>query len=380
LPLALSALTTAVRDAPDDSEAHRLLGIAYWADDQHDKSLEQLNIAVRLNRQDERSRMTLADVLTSAGRSSDAERTLKETIQIIPESGQAYYRLGQLYQGQSLLPPALEALEGAATCGPLVGLDYLYETIGGLYVTQANFDRAVNAYLERIDVNPNNAEAHRKLGEVYFLQGRHDEALAEFTVTLLLDPASADAYAASGQVYLRLDRYDDAVNASRRAVALDPEHQKARFTLATALMRLGETGDGKRELDVFQRMVAESTALMQRRSELNDLKRQAARSMASGDYTGAAALLRTAAAVQPDLAQPHLDLGIALMNAGQYQDAVESFTQARGLEDGADVHRYLADSYKALGRTEESQVESALFAQAIERVKEERLRKIGRPR
>jgi tetratricopeptide (TPR) repeat protein len=380
LPMALSALTTAVRDAPDDAEAHRLLGIAYWADDQHDRSIEQLSIAVRLNRRDERSLMTLADVFTAAGRSPDAERTLKETIRIIPESGQAYYRLGQLYQGQSLLPPALEALEKAATCSPLVGLDYLYETVGGLYLTQANFDRAVNAYLTRIDVNPNNADAHRKLGEIYFLQGRHDEALAEFTATLLLDPASADAFAASGQVYLRLDRYAEAVNASRRAITLDPGHQKARYTLATALMRLGETEEGKRELDVFQRMVAESTALMQRRSELNDIKRQAVRSMANGDDAGAAALLRTAAAGQPDLAQTHLDLGIALMNAGQYQDALESFKRARGLEDRADVHRYLAETYQALGRTEESQIESALYAQAIERVKEERLRTIGRSR
>jgi protein O-GlcNAc transferase len=380
LPSALSALTTAVRDAPDDSEAHRLLGIAYWADDQYDRSIEQLSIAVRLNRQDERSLVTLADVFTAAGRSPDAERTLKETIQIIPESGQAYYRLGQLYQGQSLLPPALDALEKAATCSPLVGLDYLFETVGGLYVTQANFDRAVNAYLKRIDANPNNADAHRKLGEIYFLQGRHDEALAEFTATLLLDPASADGFAASGQVYLRLDRYAEAVNASRRAIELDPAHQKARYTLATALMRLGETEEGKRQLDVFQRMVAESTAQMQRRSELNDIKREAARSMARGEYAGAAALLRTAAAAQPNLAQPHLDLGIALMKAGQYQDAVESFRQARGLEDGADVHRYLADTYQALGRTGESQMETALYEQAIERLKEDRLRKIGRPR
>jgi tetratricopeptide (TPR) repeat protein len=102
--------------------------------------------------------------------------------------------------------------------------------------------------------------------------------------------------------------------------------------------------------------------------------------MARGEYAGAAALLRTAAAAQPNLAQPHLDLGIALMKAGQYQDAVESFRQARGLEDGADVHRYLADTYQALGRTGESQMETALYEQAIERLKEDRLRKIGRPR
>ena len=132
----------------------------------------------------------------------------------IPDSGSAHYRLGQLYQTLSLLPQAVQEFETAATLTPLVGLDRLYETIGGLYVNQADFDRAVDAYAKRVDVNPNNADAHRKLGEIYFLQGRDDEALAEFVAALLIDPRNSDALAAACQVYVRMGRYAEAVDSA----------------------------------------------------------------------------------------------------------------------------------------------------------------------
>ena len=61
-----------------------MLGLIYWADSQDDKSIEQLEIAIRGNPRDERSRLALARVLTSAGRDSDAERALRETIQRPP--------------------------------------------------------------------------------------------------------------------------------------------------------------------------------------------------------------------------------------------------------------------------------------------------------
>ena len=71
----------------DSSEAHRVLGLIYWADSQHDKSIEQLEIAIQRNPRDERSRLALARVLSSAGRDADAERALQETIQRPPRFG-----------------------------------------------------------------------------------------------------------------------------------------------------------------------------------------------------------------------------------------------------------------------------------------------------
>jgi len=374
LPLALSELEAAIVKAPDRSEAHRLLGVAYWADGQDDKSIAQLNAAIRLASHDERSRIALADVLIDTGRFAQAEQSLKETVQAIPDSGLAHYRLGQLHQTLTMLPQAVHEFETAAGLGPLVGMDRLYETIGGLYANQADFDRAADAYATRVDVNPNNADAHRKLGEIYFLQGRDVEALAEFVAALLVDPKSSDALAAACQAYARLGRYAEAVDSARQALALDARHREARYALATSLMRLGRTEEGKKELEIFQQVQAEAMANTQRQSELKIALRDAALSLGSGDYLAAASLLRKALAIDPDAGNVQRDLGIALMKLGEIEAAIQPLTRALQSDDGAELHQLLADAYRALGRTADSQTQAALVVRAAEHKKEERLR------
>jgi tetratricopeptide (TPR) repeat protein len=372
---ALSRLRAAGEQSASDAETQRLIGVAYWANEEYEKSLEAFSAAVRLNPRDERSRIALADVYVAAAQPMNAEGTLKDTIRLMPESGLAHYRLAQLYRSQSLLPAAIDEFEQAMRFSPLVGLDNLFETIGGLYVTQANFDSAVSAYRHRIDVNPNNAEAHRKLGEIYALQGENDAALAEFAVTRWLDPGGADAHAASGQVYLRLNRYADAVSASRDALQLDPQHQKARFTLGTALMRLGETTDGQRELDRFQQEVVDSNVTQQHVSEVNRLRSDAARFLAANNYEAAIADLRKALVYASGDVQAYLSLGNALMKAGQSQEALDTFLKARETSETPDVHRCLAEAYAALGRSEDRDHEAVLFQRLTEQSKEERLKK-----
>jgi tetratricopeptide (TPR) repeat protein len=276
-----------------------------------------------------------------------------------------------------MLPRAVHEFETAVTLDPLVGLDRLYETIGGLYVNQANFDSAVDAYAKRVDVNPNNADAHRKLGEIYFLQGRNDEALAEFGAALLIDPESSDALAGASQVYERLGRYAAVVDLSRRALALDASHNEARYALATSLMRLGNTDEGKNELEIFRRVEADTMANAQRQSELKVILRDAALGLAKDEYIAAAALLRKALTIDPNIASVPRNLGIALMKSGRYDEAVLALDRSLQLEDTAEVHQLLADAYRSLGRLADSESQSALVARAIGRMKEERLRKMG---
>jgi tetratricopeptide (TPR) repeat protein len=377
LPLALRTLEAAVSSTPDRAEARRMLGIAYWADGQYEKSVGQLSAALRLVPDDERSRMALADVLTDAGRTADAERALDDTVRAIPDSGPAHYRLAQLYQSRSLLPQAVQEFETAAALDPLVGLDRLYETIGGLHVSQANFDSAVDAYARRVDVNPNNVDAHRKLGEIYFLQGRDDEALAEFGAALLIDPRNSDALAAACQVDVRLGRFAEASSTARQALALDPTHNAARYALATSLMRLGQTDEGKEQLEIFQRTQAAAMAATQRQTRLKATLREASERLANAEYVAAAALFRKALSDDPDNAGVSRDLGAALMKAGQPGEAIQALETALRSEDSAEVHGLLAEAYRALGRIEESQAQSAFAERALERKKEERLRRMG---
>jgi tetratricopeptide (TPR) repeat protein len=358
----------------DGSDTQRLIGIAYWAGTDYDKSVTALEAAIAQSPVNERARIMLADVLVAADRPVDAEHSLEQTIRLMPDSGLAHYRLGAIYQSQSLVPKAIGELTQATACVPLTGLDNLFERIGALYTTQANFDEAITAYQKRINVNPNNPDAHRKLGEIYALQGQNDEALAEFAVTRWLDPRDADARAGSAQLYLRLGRYEDAFGAASAALGIDSRHQKARFARGTALARLGRPAEGQRDLDEFRIEMDRVNREQQQMLEVNRLRVENKRHLAAEEYDAALVGLRQLLERTPNDGQAQLQLGSVLVRVGRPEEAIAPLLKARDLADAPEIHRVIAAAYEALGRVQDRDRETVLFQQMSEKEIEERLK------
>ncbi|PWT86698.1 MAG: hypothetical protein C5B57_00635 [Blastocatellia bacterium] len=373
LTASLEHLKAAVKSTPNSAEAHRILGMSYWADEQYDNAAGAFRTAIRLQPQDERSRLGLADVLVAAGKPDEAEQAFKDAIRAVPGSGQAHYNLGRLYDSQQRPSEAAQTLQAAAGFSPVVGLDYLYETIARTYASQPDFDRAIDFAVKRTEVNPNNSEAHRALGEMYLRQGRDDEAVTELLAALLMNRNDADSYGGIAQVDLRAGRYPDAVEMARRALAIRSDHGTAQYALATALIRLGRTDEGNRELERFQQLRAQAQAREQREWDLKMLKQEAAVSLTKDDYNAALAALQKAIEYQPDDASAYLDVGLILKKTGRYTDAIESFNKSLALKATTDVYRLLAETYEAAGQIEESRKQKANY----QRLKEERVQRDG---
>ena len=371
--VAIGHLNVATELTPDRAEAHRMLGRVYVADQQFARGIQELKTALRLNPADERTPLALADALVETEQYPEAEQVLKDATTAFPASGRARYALGRLYQRRGLQAEALREFGAAVTFNPLLGLNGIFQAMGAINAARQNFDAAVEAYEHRVDIHPNDAQAHQDLGDTYSRLNRHDEALAEFAVALMLDPKHAEAYAATAQIQLREGHYSDAAETAQHALELDPTHRQARYTLATSLMRLGRTDEGTKELEEFQRLQGEATAARSRELELGGLRREATVSSSSGDHEKAVSLLRKALALAPDEAVSHLNLGLALLNLRQPAEAVERFKSAVALNGPPDLHRHLADAYLALGQVEESRRELAVY----EQLKQESLRRAG---
>jgi tetratricopeptide (TPR) repeat protein len=368
-------LAPVIEASPRDALAHRTLGVADWSDEQFDRADAELGTAIMLEPADERSRLALADLLVDAGRTSEAEAMLNATVQTFPESGQAHYRLGQLHQSRSQVQEAIREYEAASKLTPVTGLDSLFDTLGALYANQANFEGAVAAYSKRIEVNPNNAEGHRKLGEIYYLQGEDDLALAEFLATLLLEPASAEASAGAAQVYARMGRAEEAAAAARLALAGNDRLKEAHYALAMSLVRLGQTEGAKREMEIYQRLQGEAMASNRRLSELKVILLDASQRAGANDYAGAAARYRDALALEPDNVDVLRDLSLALQKSDKSREAIPLLEQAARLEDRAEVHELLASVYAAAGRPDDSRIQTTLAAEAVARRKLARLQR-----
>jgi tetratricopeptide (TPR) repeat protein len=374
LEAALQQLVAARDEWPDQSEVHRLLGVMYRIDEQRGKSIDHLRKAMMLAPGDDRARVTLIDVLMDERRLSEAERELNDAS---TTSGQIAYRRSQLYQRQSLLPQAIAALQESERFGPVIGADYFYQSWAGLLVNQAEFGAAIAIHVRRIDANPNSGEAHRQLGEILILQGRDDEALAELLVAAWLDPKDARAHAAAGQVYARTMRYPEAIDALMRARAIDPRLREARYTLGTVLMRVGKVSEGKAELEAFGVQQADAEAQGQREFELDALRRQAAGRARDGDVAGAIDGFERAAALAPQSARSHRDLGMALLRARRVPEAIEHLQHAQQLEETADGFAQLADTYAAAGNIDASVRMRAAYAEAIRKAKLDRIRELA---
>jgi len=368
---AVVQLQAAIELFPDLAEPHRLLGDVYAADEQYEQAIRSFNRAIALDPDDERARLALADTFVRTEQQSTAELTLRDAIAAIPGSGRAHYALARLFQREGRQVEAADELQRAATFNPLLGLNGIYQALGAMNAAVQRFDAAIDMYSRRVDIQPNDAGAHQDLGDTYARLARDDDALAEFSVALLLEPKRVATLAAIAQVRLRNGEYEAAATYARRAVDLDPSHAQARYALATALLRSGNTAEGQKELETFQRLQDATAAARAHDIELGGLRREASVSSAAGDHQKAVMLLRQALAIAPKEAVSHLNLGIALMLAGQPAEAAERFASALALNGPDEIHERLAQAYAALGRTDDSRREMELF----ERLKRARLQR-----
>jgi len=283
----------------DSSEAHRVLGLVYWAQADYDRSIASLTTAVSLSPRDERARLALARALNAAGRDADAESALHETVRLLPDSVLAHWWLTLAYEQMHRPAEARQEVEQVAAAASF-GESQLHAAIGRFALGDADGPAAIKAFARAVRANPNDPAMHRLLATTLMQQDRADEAVAEFVAALLIDPLDAAAHAGIGRIRLQTGRDADAVDALRRATDLAPTDSEARYALANALERLGRS---KEAAEHFARVEqAQRQALADQRRELSAavLKQEATLRTAEGKFDAAIELYEKALAVESD--------------------------------------------------------------------------------
>ena len=283
----------------NSSEAHRALGLVYWAKSDYDRSIASLTVAINLSPGNERARLALARVLNAEGRDADAERALLETVRELPDSTLAHWWLALAYEQVNRFAEARREVEQVAAAAPF-GESQLHTAIGRFALNAADNAGAIDAFARAIRANPNDPAMHRVLASTLLQEDRADEALAEFVAVLIIDPLDAAAHAGIGQIHLQTGRDADAVDALRRATDLAPASSEARYALATALERLGRTEEAAQHFARVEE--AQRRTLADRRRELSAaaLKQEAVLRAAEGRFDTAIALYEQALAIESD--------------------------------------------------------------------------------
>lgn len=103
-----------------------------------------------------------------------------------------------------------------------------------------------------VQVAPKRPQAHYVLALAYKATNRTDEAIAELQRVLEIDPDDVGTNINLGQLLVQQQKYAEAVTALRHAVAVESYNSTAAYSLATALLRSGQSEGGQAQMKRFQ--------------------------------------------------------------------------------------------------------------------------------
>jgi protein O-GlcNAc transferase len=116
----------------------------------------------------------------------------------------------------------------------------------------------------------------------------------------------------------------EAAEALRQAIRLQPDFAGAHTTLAGVLRQQGDTAGAAAEAKAGAQISKEKTDLQAATFATNSGRRL----LTAGDVDGAISQFRSAVSAMPSYAMAHYQLGIALTQKGQREEAGKEFLEA----------------------------------------------------
>jgi tetratricopeptide (TPR) repeat protein len=163
------------------------------------QALQNSKKAVSLNPAQLEYKSLLADILTSASQFDSAAVVLEQMIQQDSSSLTSYYRLARIYENSKPLSAINIYKKLIGRIGPewnvLIHIGELYEKMGKL-------DEAANTIKDLLTIDPGNASLYKMLIEYYSKAKEYNKALEAADNLLELNPDDLEAREKKAQVYI----------------------------------------------------------------------------------------------------------------------------------------------------------------------------------
>jgi tetratricopeptide (TPR) repeat protein len=300
---------------------------------------------------------------------TEAETAYERALRLDPDHADAYEGLGQVLEtlgrsgeAEAWYRRALElrraALDDKQTTREAVSpgqLAIAQDELGYAHLHAGQYDSAIAAFEEALELDPQNATFHRHLGNALYWEGKPeaaspssqlDLAIAEYEAARGIDPDDGLLLTVLGGAYEEAGRPEDALQVYETAVAAAPCDHEALFLLASQYDRLGRSADAEA---AFRRLV-----------ELNPKQAAAWHWLATAsflrdDYASAIESYQDGLALAPNDGDMLYGLAVSLHRVGQYPAAEAAYRQAdQSSPNDPTLLSGWGDSLRQLGRTDEA--------------------------
>ena len=147
---------------------------------------------------------------------------------------------GYKHLGKGELEQATKKAEQAQKTNPnyphvrelLSAIKEIYYGRGWTFFDEEQYEKAIAAFTNAINIDSDFKEAHCHLGVIYIEQQRYTKALAVLKKAVEIDPRFKEAYFNLALAYVKLGEFEFARNAANAVLKIDSNYEPARILIA----------------------------------------------------------------------------------------------------------------------------------------------------
>gem|GEM_PF-289919 len=167
---------------------------------------------------------TLAEVQLHLRKLADAEATLRKVVSVAPGDVDSYLALERVLVQENKHREAIEVLEKLAVVDPKRARE-LYQRMAQYAAQIYRDDDAIRYAARAVELNPDDAEGHRKLGEMYRQRQDVEHAIAEFRAAIAKNDRLYIVYLELADLLLAKGETDEADRLFRRVIRGAPDEE-----------------------------------------------------------------------------------------------------------------------------------------------------------
>jgi protein O-GlcNAc transferase len=216
----------AIEINPDYAYAYDMLGRVLRELGRHEESIPVWQSLVALRPMDRDAHLSLGWALGAVGRHRESLASLSKALELGP-AFPAYYSIGLCHAQLLEYGEAIEAEEQAIPLAPdTEALADAYSVLAAALLGLEDYDRAIRASQQALELNPMLQEAWHNLGEAYFKEERFENAANSFEKLFQYGPGIPDSHLMLGLALLKLGRKAAALEECEFLKTLDANQEK----------------------------------------------------------------------------------------------------------------------------------------------------------
>jgi tetratricopeptide (TPR) repeat protein len=240
-----------LKTAPNDLDAHKLLGRIYLrqlSEAQNavssssptgntlDQAIAEFEKIVSLDPHSVDDRMVLGQLYGVKHQPQKAEDQFKTAQAIDPDSEDVVLNLARLYVESGDVEHAIKVIEAVPVDSRTAKMEL---ALGAAYDQLKRPKDAIAAYKRSVDIDPSDARALNSLGQALLTDDQLDEALKVYSALSETDPDDVGSLIHVAEIQRRQGKYEDSLATIKKAVTKDPDNLEAGYNQGLVLDVLG---------------------------------------------------------------------------------------------------------------------------------------------